>query len=42
MYKDLKEYYWWLNMKRVIAEFVSNCEICQQEKIEHQGPAGVL
>jgi hypothetical protein len=42
MYKDLKEYYWWPNMKRVIAEFVSNCEICQQVKIEHQRPAGDL
>jgi len=29
MYKDLKEYYWWPNMKREIAEFVSNCGICQ-------------
>jgi 2-phosphoglycerate kinase len=33
MYRDLKEYYWWLNMKREIAEFVSNCGICQQVKI---------
>jgi len=38
MYKDLKEYYWWPNMKREIAEFVSNCGICQQVKIEHQKP----
>jgi len=29
MYKDLKKYYWWPNMKREIAEFVSNCGICQ-------------
>jgi len=42
MYKDLKEYYWWPNMKREIAEFVSNCGICQQVKIEHQRPAGDL
>jgi 2-phosphoglycerate kinase len=33
MYRDLKEYHWWLNMKREIAEFVSNCGICQQVKI---------
>jgi hypothetical protein len=39
MYKDLKEYYWWPNMKREIAEFMSNCGICQQVKIEHQKPA---
>jgi hypothetical protein len=42
MYKDLKKYYWWPNMKREIAKFVSNCGICQQVKIEHQRPAGDL
>jgi hypothetical protein len=42
MYKDLKENYWWPNMKREIAEFVSNCGICQQVKIEHQKLAGEL
>jgi len=41
MYRDLKEYYWWPNMKREISEFVSNCEICQV-KIEHQKHAGEL
>jgi hypothetical protein len=40
MYRDLKEYYWWPNMKREIIEFVSNYGICQQVKIEHQKPAG--
>ena len=34
MYIDLKEYYWWLNMKREIAKFMSNYGI-QQVKIEH-------
>jgi len=34
-YRDLKEYYWWPNMKRELAEFVSSCGICQQVKIEH-------
>uniref|UniRef100_A0A6N2KT27 Reverse transcriptase domain-containing protein n=1 Tax=Salix viminalis TaxID=40686 RepID=A0A6N2KT27_SALVM len=42
MYRDLKEYYWWPNMKREIAEFVSNYGICQQVKIEHQKPTGKL
>jgi Mor family transcriptional regulator len=28
MYRDLKEYYWWLNIKREIAEYVSRCGIC--------------
>jgi hypothetical protein len=36
MYTNLKEYYWWPNMKREIAEFVSNYGICQQVKIKHQ------
>jgi hypothetical protein len=35
MYRDLKEYYWWPNMKRELAEFVSSYGICQQVKIEH-------
>ncbi|XP_059669045.1 uncharacterized protein LOC132314167 [Cornus florida] len=25
MYRDLKEYYWWNNMKREIIEFVTKC-----------------
>ena len=29
-------------MKKDIAEFVSRCLVCQQIKIEHQRPAGVL
>jgi hypothetical protein len=37
MYRDLKKYYWWPNMKREIAKFVSNCGICQQVKIDLQG-----
>jgi len=42
MYRDLKKYYWWSNMKREIAEFMSNYGICQQVKIEHQRPAREL
>jgi hypothetical protein len=30
MYKDLKECYWWPNMKKEIAKIVSNCGIYQQ------------
>ncbi|RVW68327.1 Transposon Ty3-I Gag-Pol polyprotein [Vitis vinifera] len=29
-------------MKRDIAQFVANCQICQQVKAEHQRPAGLL
>ena len=35
MYRDLREVYWWNNMKREIADFVSRCLICQQVKVEH-------
>ena len=28
MYRTLKDYYWWPNMKREIAAFVSRCLIC--------------
>ncbi|GAU42667.1 hypothetical protein TSUD_398730 [Trifolium subterraneum] len=42
MYHDLKNNYWWPNMKTEIAEFVSRCIVCQQVKIEHQKPAGPL
>ena len=42
MYKDLKRNFWWSNMKKDVAEFVAKCLTCQQVKIEHQRPAGVL
>ena len=29
-------------MKRDIIQFVANCHICQQVKVEHQRPAGLL
>ncbi|OWK25887.1 hypothetical protein AJ87_49580 [Rhizobium yanglingense] len=42
MYRDLKEHYWWPNMKREIARHVERCTTCQQVKAEHQRPAGYL
>jgi hypothetical protein len=42
MYQDLKKIYWWLGMKRDIAEYVARCSTCQQVKAEHQQPAGPL
>lgn len=41
MYKGLKENFW-SGMKRDVAEFVSKCLTCQQVKIEHQRPGGLL
>ena len=42
MYQDLKEGYWWPNMKRDVTEYVALCDVCQMVKAEHQRPAGLL
>ena len=42
LYKDLKESYWWPNMKKEIAEWISKCYTCQRVKAEHQRPSGLL
>ena len=42
MYHDLNCLYWWDGMKKDIAEFVAQCPNCQQVKIEHQKPGGLL
>jgi hypothetical protein len=42
IYMDPKELFWWNNMKREIAKFVSECHTCQSVKAEHQSPAGLM
>ncbi|KAL4017223.1 hypothetical protein IC575_024901 [Cucumis melo] len=42
MYQDLRCVYWWRNMKREVADFVSRCLVCQQMKAPRQRPAGLL
>ncbi|XP_077242576.1 uncharacterized protein LOC143883098 [Tasmannia lanceolata] len=42
MYKDLKGNFWWNNLKREIAQYVSQCLTCQVIKAEHQRPPGTL
>ena len=42
MYKDVKELYWWPNMKREIASYVSKCITCSKVKAEYQKPSGLL
>lgn len=42
MYQDLRQLYWWPGMKKDIALFISECLTCQQVKIEHQRPTGLL
>ncbi|GKD42096.1 putative reverse transcriptase domain-containing protein [Tanacetum coccineum] len=36
MYQDLKQLYWWPNMKANIATYVSKCLTCAKVKAEHQ------
>ena len=42
MYHTLREHYWWNDMKKEIADFVSRCLTCQHVKVEHQKPAGKI
>ena len=38
MYHDLKEIYWWNNMKRDMLNFMAKCMVCYQVKVEHLRP----
>ena len=38
MYRDLKRYYQWVEMKRDVANWVVECDVCQLVKAEHQMP----
>ncbi|GKV36711.1 hypothetical protein SLEP1_g44811 [Rubroshorea leprosula] len=42
MYRDLRSTFWWQNMKRERARFVSQCLTCQKVKAEHQRLPGKL
>nr|GEZ12116.1 putative reverse transcriptase domain-containing protein [Tanacetum cinerariifolium] len=42
MYQDLKQLYWWPNMKADIATYVSKCLTCLRVNTEHQKPSGLL
>jgi hypothetical protein len=42
MYQDLKQNFWWTRMKREIAKYVSECDICQRVKASHLRTAGIL
>nr|GEV25314.1 putative reverse transcriptase domain-containing protein [Tanacetum cinerariifolium] len=42
MYQDLKQLYWWPNMKADIVTYVGMCLICSKVKAEHQKPSGLL
>ncbi|KAE8715038.1 Zinc ion binding, putative isoform 1 [Hibiscus syriacus] len=42
MYRNLRERYYWIGMKKDISDFVARCLTCQQVKAEHQHPSGLL
>jgi hypothetical protein len=42
MYQDLKQRFWWTRMKREIAPYVAECDVCQRVKAEHLKLAGTL
>ncbi|KAK1427869.1 hypothetical protein QVD17_16567 [Tagetes erecta] len=42
MYKDIRELYWWPNMKANIATYVGKCLTCSKVKAEYQKPSGLL
>jgi len=42
MYQDLKQRFWWTRMKREIAKYVSECDICRRVKASHLRLAGTL
>ncbi|GJW44570.1 putative reverse transcriptase domain-containing protein [Tanacetum coccineum] len=42
MYQDMKQLYWWPNMKADITTYVSKCLTCLRVKVEHQKPSGLL
>src|SRR4051812_43364056 len=42
MYRDLRQRFWWTRMKRDIARFVAECDVCRRIKAKHQRPTGTL
>jgi hypothetical protein len=42
MYHDLRQKFWWTQMKREIARYVSECDTCQKVKANYMKPRGLL
>jgi len=42
MYRELRQYFWWNNIKKEVAKYVNKCLICQKVQAEPQHPVGGL
>nr|GEU65186.1 DNA helicase [Tanacetum cinerariifolium] len=42
MYQDMKQLYWWPNIKANITTYVSKCLTCLKVKVKRQKPSGLL
>ena len=42
MYRDTKRVFFWVGMKKDVAEFVSQCLICHKVKAEQRKPGGLF
>src|SRR5438105_15678606 len=42
MYQDLRQRFWWTRMKREIARYIAECDICQRVKVDHLKSTGPL
>ncbi|KAJ3704742.1 hypothetical protein LUZ61_008447 [Rhynchospora tenuis] len=42
MYRNLKGYFWWRNMRREVARSVAKCLVCQKVKADRKRPPGLL
>jgi hypothetical protein len=42
MYQDLRQRFWWTRMKREIAQYIANSDVCRRVKAEHQRSASTL
>lgn len=41
-YQRDKAYFYWNGMKKDLVTFIQECDVCQQNKVEHTPPAGLL
>ena len=42
MYQDMRRTFWWQRMRAEVAEYVARCMVCQQVRIDHHRPSGLV